>query len=498
MKKLFLCAVFVLICALTLCSCAKKTDNLDEFEQLLLSTSDVESESEAFAKLLYVIIPKDCSPDVSARASSLAEAIEQKTGIETILKYDDEEVDKGQGIVEILVGRTSRLYSSELTRSLRMKDYVCKYERGSVVIGALSDEATLAAIERFEKDILSGASRSYFMSESTKIEYFGEYEFDSVRLNGYDIREYNICYNSEKEYDMACALRDYIAQRSGCRLSLRDYRTMLDRSGKNIVLIMNELRDLTADAVVSGKTVELVGGDSYLLSMAYAGFVQDLFDAESGREINATFGECTSYYSDEPDLSLALCSLAVSGETPTLEFCAMLAFKLREMKSEIVYFTDLGPSVLNYLSNNFAEQYDLRCIKCPDESEIYLLYDNSEVEILSTDFYDGVLNLRVLSDGVEWSLIDDRSCGADKAVDVAEENSVIITAENAFYGNYDLVCEFGESSQGIGAWVKTDAVCAKTEETKTEIVSDSSMSFGYLTLVPSFCDEYIALKNTTK
>ena len=87
MKKLFLCAVFVLICALTLCSCAKKTDNLDEFEQLLISTSDNVEESEAFAKLLYVIIPKDCSPDVSARATALAEAIEKKTGIETILKY---------------------------------------------------------------------------------------------------------------------------------------------------------------------------------------------------------------------------------------------------------------------------------------------------------------------------------------------------------------------------------------------------------------------------
>ena len=200
MKKLFLFTVFVLICALTLCSCAKKTDNLDEFEQLLLSTSDGESENEAFAKLLYVIIPKDCSPDVTARATALAEAIEQKTGIETILKYDNVEVDKGQGIIEILVGKTSRLYSSELTRALRIDDYICKYERGSVVIGALSDEATLAAIDRFEADVLPGASRSYFMSESTKIEYFGEYEFDSVRLNGYDIREYNICYNSEKEY----------------------------------------------------------------------------------------------------------------------------------------------------------------------------------------------------------------------------------------------------------------------------------------------------------
>ena len=494
MKKLFLFTVFVLICALTLCSCAKKTDNLDEFEQLLLSTSDGESENEAFAKLLYVIIPKDCSPDVTARATALAEAIEQKTGIETILKYDNVEVDKGQGIIEILVGKTSRLYSSELTRALRIDDYIFKYERGSVVIGALSDEATLAAIDRFEADVLPGASRSYFMSESTKIEYFGEYEFDSVRLDGYDIREYNICYNSEKEYDMACALRDYIAQRSGCRLSLRDYRTMLDRSGKNIVLIMNELRDLTADAVVSGKTVELVGGDSYLLSMAFAGFVQDLFDADGGREINATFGERTSYYNDEPDLSLTLCSLSVSGEAPTLDFCATLALRLLTLESDIVYFTDLTPELLECISDNFGEGYQLLSVKCSDGREIYLLYDNSEVEILSTDFYDGVLKLCVRSDGVEWSIVDDRSCGVDKAVSAADANGIIITEENAFYGNYDLACSFGE----YGAWVQSGAVNTRTEETKTDTVSGSTMSFAYLTLNPALCDEYIALKNAGK
>ena len=53
---------------LFLVSCSSEEDNgLSEYHQLLksVSQSDTEKKPEAFAKKVYVIIPKSCSPELS-------------------------------------------------------------------------------------------------------------------------------------------------------------------------------------------------------------------------------------------------------------------------------------------------------------------------------------------------------------------------------------------------------------------------------------------------
>ena len=165
-KYLLLIAVLTMILALAFLftACRKEESGLDEFEQLILSTSSPEENGEAFTNAIYVVIPHDSGFMLAERAKILADDISDKTGIKTFLKYDSEPtVD---GTFELLVGYTSRLISKENIEPLRDEDYICRYDRGSIVLGGKSERSTLAAIQKFNDDILPGASYAALMSEN--------------------------------------------------------------------------------------------------------------------------------------------------------------------------------------------------------------------------------------------------------------------------------------------------------------------------------------------
>ena len=168
--------VFVLICLciallLSLSSCSKKaTTDLSEFERL---TVDGDAEQEPFAQTVYLIVPDGASGELVNRAERFAAAITSQTGVPAIVKYDSQPIILGEDSLRILIGNTSDVISSDLLKGLRTDDYICKYERGAVVIGGKSDFASILAIEKFEKDILPTASYAFFMSEDAHFESLG-------------------------------------------------------------------------------------------------------------------------------------------------------------------------------------------------------------------------------------------------------------------------------------------------------------------------------------
>ena len=129
MSKRYIClclCLFLLVLTLTaLVSCSNSKNNgLDQFEQLLQSMKDTDSAdaptdtSEPFAQKVYVIIPKKASGELSLKASELALKIYEKTGVEAIVKYDNENTLNYNGVLEILVGDTDRLISKESLKPL--------------------------------------------------------------------------------------------------------------------------------------------------------------------------------------------------------------------------------------------------------------------------------------------------------------------------------------------------------------------------------------------
>ena len=87
-----------------------------------LSISDInEDETDAYGHI-YVIIPNGCSGELSLKARELSNAIGEKTGIFTSLKYDSELSSPPNDSLEILLGFTNRLASKDAADKLRDGD----------------------------------------------------------------------------------------------------------------------------------------------------------------------------------------------------------------------------------------------------------------------------------------------------------------------------------------------------------------------------------------
>ena len=179
----------VVVCALIFLSgCDNGDSGLDDFKQLLSDSAESEESTEkSFAEKVYLIIPRDCSPELSSAAAELAVDITERTDVETVVKYDNESIMLYKNDLQILIGATDRLISREAIEPLRVADYICRWDRGVIVLGGRHDDATVEAIEKFRETVLCGATAEFIMSEDAHFEKIDEYELDSIKLNGYDL-----------------------------------------------------------------------------------------------------------------------------------------------------------------------------------------------------------------------------------------------------------------------------------------------------------------------
>ena len=160
----FFISLLVIFCTLVnLLSCSyNSSSNIDDvFSQLIIN--DSETEGEAFAEHIYVIISNGCSGELSLKARELTNLISEKTGILTSLKYDNELTVIPVGSCEIALGNTNRLVSDNALDVLRYGEYLCRWDDGTLVICGRSDFDTTVAIDRFIDEILPICSKYSLM-----------------------------------------------------------------------------------------------------------------------------------------------------------------------------------------------------------------------------------------------------------------------------------------------------------------------------------------------
>ena len=259
MKKLRYLALLLLIVVVADCvfSCSnKKTvseiesifqemtvepdEETDEDEE---GENNEETEKPAFADHLYVVIPKDCSAELSLRARELSKRLSDKTGIVSTLKYDNELSSAPAGACEILIGNTDRLASKNAIDVLRTDDYICRWDNGAIVICGRSDSSIFKAIDKFLSDVLPGASKYSLMSPDAHFENIIEYDISSITLNGYDLYDYVISYSEddgELVFEQADILRSVINRKSGYLLELIEENELTDEHGKRLILSIDE------------------------------------------------------------------------------------------------------------------------------------------------------------------------------------------------------------------------------------------------------------------
>ncbi len=160
-----------------------------------------------------IYYPTDMDSDMFEAVKAFSKLAKERTGINFVF-MEDLTYQVPVGTLEILIGDTNRPESDTLTMGLY--DYAIYFENDRLCINGGSAEALLTAVslyfEHYEKD---GA---LYYPKSTLL-YRADYPYDTVKIDGVDISEYTIVYESNDKH-LAELLRREIAKAVGVLLPL--------------------------------------------------------------------------------------------------------------------------------------------------------------------------------------------------------------------------------------------------------------------------------------
>ncbi len=376
----------------SLCSCANnEVPGLDEFEQLLDQSETENEENEPFADKVYIIIANNASFLLAAKASRLALEISEKTGVEAIVKYDNETTIVGDDDIELLLGDTNRIASKEALKNLRLGDYVCHWDKDKLILGGRYEAATLAAVDYFCNTVIHGASNIMLMNPDAHFEYFESYDVQNVTLNGYDLYDYTFVYKKTAEnyeYEVAEILRNYIAHKTGYWLEIISDADVTSSTGKQILIdggAVELLYDGTLEPTENG--VALRGRDSFGLSLAAVDFADMLLESGKGNvtSIKGMYGKtercsigagimmCTDNADEE------YLSKIIHGMADRLSPADVLV--LKNVKAEII------PDV----KNNIPKGYKL--LEVEKGTNSYVLYNENTVKYIECKILSGAIDI---------------------------------------------------------------------------------------------------------
>lgn len=326
-----------------------KPDTDEETEE----TEETEGETEppAFADHLYVVIPKDCSAELSLKAKELSDELSAQTGIASTLKYDNELASAPSDACEILIGPTDRLASKNAIDVLRTDDYVCRWDNGAVVICGRSDSSTFKAIDRFSSDILPNASKYSLMSADAGFENITKYNISRITLNGYDLYDYVIAYNEGDgafAQEQAYIIRDVINERSGYLLEVIEQSKLTEEQGKRLILSVNDtaprIQTVKSDVVISAR-------DSYTLSLCVIDFINSISSPDENGVVAVGYSDARIV--EERDNSFGITYYTVKGAGNNVLFAsAELTSAIKSFDGGLLIAFNVDAAVYQRLTSN--------------------------------------------------------------------------------------------------------------------------------------------------
>lgn len=380
------------------CILRVRSGNLDVFEELL-SATDPTQEAVPFADLIYIIVPQGCGSELVACADALAEDVADKTGIETEVRYDDEELIYGEDVFRILLGDTDLGVSDILVGKLKRDDYICRYERGSILIGGKADSATVAAVERFTDEILPTSSYASIMHEDAGFEYIGEYDVSSIRINGFDLYDFCIVYpqeNSNCERDIADFVKSCLESNSGYMIDMMSDGEY-DGSGKVIAIgACDGFDDMSlngnASIVEIDQSILLCGKDSYSLSVAALEFAKRISECDSSGNIEVDIDTRMDIISDNEDLSLSAAFTDIDGESE-LRYIERLCGDIRERMPAMLAYGPINKKTAEHIKSNFASFYEMLIFDVNGDIAIPFFYDPDLLESVEVNHEGGIADV---------------------------------------------------------------------------------------------------------
>lgn len=500
-----ICAILLLISVLCFAfGCKSSVQNGDLFEQLLAESGESEV-YKPYASKVYIVIPQNASAELSLSARSLADLITEKTSVQTVLKYDNEPIAVGEGELEILIGNTSRLASSEAVGRLRLGEYICRWDKGNIILGGRYEQATLNAIEKFVSDVLYSASPYSLMGSDVSLEHREEYEFSTVTLNGYELYDYTLVYaenGTSSERDIAEGIRAYVSARSGYLLDIIAASSVGEATGKIISLgdlyaseQSKSLYDCGIEKVEQG--ISIFGKDSYALSVAAAEFAKRLFEAKSTNEAKAEFLGVSGFSASMSELNVCSATVRNDGSWGE-EYSSGLLEGIGSAfgKYDLLIFREIDPYILE---NDFIPSLPVGYTCKSLDGGAAVIYNGALLEKIECSVADSVINLTLQKKGSAeiFRLIDAGDKNIGELTDAQTYDAVISSAELdiASFG-FSCVgndkCSLKGDSYSAYFYVDSATVSAKEYESEKFDGQHFAKLFFAMTLktkyAPSFCE----------
>ena len=496
-RYLFLVTTLLLaFCFLTSCASCKDDGGLDKFEQLIVSTSPPEDDGEPFASAIYVVIPRSSGFELVARAQLLADAVSEKTGIATFLKYDSEQTVSGT--FEILLGYTSRLVTKENFSALRQGDYICRYDRGYIVLGGRTESATIDAIDKFESDILPGASYAAIMSKDAHFEVYADHEIDEFTLNGYPIYEYTVAYCKES-YEIADVISKYVKKYSGYTLSHKQENSYDPQTSRCIWLLIDDEGENAASIASKDGNIVLSAPDLCGLSLAATIFTSELEEELSKEFAHVRFdgNRVLSYSKSGVELSFGFVD-----NTGKTDFNMLLGFAdaLDKTKSDLICFYPVKNSLADDIKRNCPTTHTYIATDVGNDMSLPVLYKTANFSSVYTERHDGTVWVSATAkDGKTWRVrIDD---GSDEPIIYHSDEILLLSGSRLGDGNIDRIAtaEYGTQSEKTENMIYSESATCSRSETVAEYSGKNSY-YGILSLliVERYHESFIILKDTLK
>lgn len=366
---------------LTSCANGDGAKGLEGFKQLLSDKPTDTGSDLPFAEKVYIIIPERCDAALAGKARELADAISDKTDVECVVKYDNEIIAIYNNDLLILLGSTSSLISQEAMKPLRKEDYICRWDRGAIVLGGRHDEATVKAIDVFMNMVLHGASNASLMSGEMHFENILNYDISEITVNGYDLYDFTFVYDSSDEsfFEMVNVLRDHIALRSGYYINVIAEEKADETVGKVISFLSSESGE--GAAISPALNSILVSGEGeYQLSAAISRFAELLFGNVSDGKAKLNISDREEIYCSSSPLNICT-AITYNGGKKNLYHVTDLAVKLQSAECDVMIFGETDDETVEYISLNLPEGYRADLIVTSDGGKVPLIYRNDMLSI---------------------------------------------------------------------------------------------------------------------
>ncbi len=402
------------------CVGSKDVDNygylLDGINAVTSDPSITEAQGDDESGSFYVIVPSGCDATVYNTAKSLCKSLDKALDRSAYLYYEYEMPSITQLDRFIFIGTLENSICRRNYETYRSEDYGYTLVDGVILVGGISDGATVLAIERFIDDVVSCATPEKLMSAEDSYLFVGDYsDKKEILLNGYALSEYHLVYmpGDTEAREIASSLRESIERFFGYTLQLSsegdtpaDVRSICIGRTYRADTLYYECSDVETAIFSYSSGLSVISNSGFGLRLG-ASHLYDLLCDAAGSSLEISAQIKLSFELDR----LKLASLSFDKKDLSISEHLALNDDIITLDADVYRLVGISESCASVISRNMAKDYACVTASRNGEDDVYYLYRLSAMNADVNSVKDGDIELFIISfsrvgNGLDFSVAE--------------------------------------------------------------------------------------------